>query len=97
MATALDEGWSGRRPLSDALAAHQASRDRRTKPMYDFTCQLATLEPPPQHMQRLFLALRGNQEATNQFYSAITGSRPLPAFMNPENLDRIMASAELEV
>ncbi len=30
---------------------------------------------------------------TNQFYSAITGSRPLPAFMNPENLDRIMASA----
>jgi hypothetical protein len=47
-------------------------------------------------MQRLFLALRGNQEATNQFYSAITGSRPLPSFMNPENLDRIMASLEVE-
>lgn len=93
LATALDEGWSGRRPLSDALAAHQASRDQRTKPMYDFTCQMATLEPLPQLMQRLFLALRGNHEATNQFYSAITGSRPLPAFMNPENLERIMASA----
>ena len=39
---------------------------------------------------------RRNQEATNQFYSAITGSRPLPAFMNPENLDRIMAHAEIE-
>jgi hypothetical protein len=57
---------------------------------------MATLEPPPPQMQRLFLALRGNQEATNQFYSAITGSRPLPAFMNPENLGRIMANAELQ-
>jgi hypothetical protein len=44
-------------------------------------------------MQRLFRALHGNQAATNEFYSAITGSRPLPAFMNPENLDRILASA----
>jgi 2-polyprenyl-6-methoxyphenol hydroxylase-like FAD-dependent oxidoreductase len=97
LATALDEGWSGRRPLAEALAASQARRDERARPMYDFTCQLATLEPPPPLMQRLFFALRGNQEATNQFYSAITGSRPLPAFMNPENLDRIMASAEPEV
>jgi 2-polyprenyl-6-methoxyphenol hydroxylase-like FAD-dependent oxidoreductase len=96
LATALDEGWSGRRPLDDTLAAHQASRDHRVKPMYDFTCQLATLEPPPPVMQQLFLALRGNQEGINQFYSAITGSRPLPTFMNPENLEGIMANAALE-
>jgi 2-polyprenyl-6-methoxyphenol hydroxylase-like FAD-dependent oxidoreductase len=96
LATALDEGWSGRRPLDEGLTENQASRDRRAKPMYDFTCQLATLEPPPPHMQQLFAALRGNQAATNDFYAAITGSRPLPAFMNPENLDRIFARAELE-
>jgi 2-polyprenyl-6-methoxyphenol hydroxylase-like FAD-dependent oxidoreductase len=95
LTTALDEGWSGRQPLGDALAAYQQDRDRRVKPMYDFTCQLATLEPPPPHMQRLFLALRGNQQATNEFFSAITGSRPLPSFMNPANLDRVMASAAL--
>ena len=95
LADALDVAWSGRRPFSEAMAAHQASRDHRVKPMYDFTCQLATLEPPPPFMQRLFLALRGNQEATNQFYSAITGSRPLSGFMNPENLDRITARAEI--
>jgi len=93
LATALDDGWSGRRSLADALAAHHARRDERAKPMYDFTCLLAKLEPPPPHMQRLFVALHGNQEGTNEFYSAITGSRPLPAFMNPENLDRIMARA----
>jgi hypothetical protein len=61
--------------------------------MYDFTCQLAKLEPPPPPMQQLFAALRSNQDATNQFYSAMTGSLPLPVFMNPGNLDRIMASA----
>ena len=92
LAAALDEGWSGNRSLDDALAAHQASRDRRVKAMYDFTCQMALLEPPPQHMQRLFVALRGNQEATNEFYSALTGSRPLSAFMNPRNLERITVS-----
>jgi 2-polyprenyl-6-methoxyphenol hydroxylase-like FAD-dependent oxidoreductase len=93
LAAALDAGFSGRRPLEEALAEHQVRRDQRVKPMYDFTCQMATLEPPPPHMQQLFLALRFNQEATNQFYSAITGSRPVSEFMNPENLDRIVASA----
>jgi hypothetical protein len=63
------------------------------KPLHDFTCQLATLEPPPPEMQALFGALQGNQEATNQFYSALTGSLPLPEFMNEENLGRIMEGA----
>jgi 2-polyprenyl-6-methoxyphenol hydroxylase-like FAD-dependent oxidoreductase len=93
LAAALDAGWSGRRPLADALAAYQATRDQRAKPMFDFTCQLATLEPPPPPMQQLFHALRGNQKATNEFYSAITGSRPLPEFMNPENLEQIILSS----
>ena len=93
LTAALDEGWSGRRSLDDGLAACQASRDQRVKPMYDFTCQLAKLEPPPSPLPQLFAALRGNQEATNQFYSAITGSLPLPAFMNPENIGRIVAEA----
>jgi 2-polyprenyl-6-methoxyphenol hydroxylase-like FAD-dependent oxidoreductase len=93
LTTALDDGWSGRRGLGDGLAEYQARRDQRVKPLHDFTCQLATLEPPRPPMPQLFAALRANQEATNQFLSAISGSRPLPTFMNPENLERIMASA----
>jgi 2-polyprenyl-6-methoxyphenol hydroxylase-like FAD-dependent oxidoreductase len=96
LAAALGDVWSGRRQLLEASAARQTTRDRRVKPMYEFTSQLATLEPPPPLMQRLFLALRGNQEATNQYFSAITGSRPLPDFMSPEHLDRIMSSAGIE-
>jgi 2-polyprenyl-6-methoxyphenol hydroxylase-like FAD-dependent oxidoreductase len=93
LTAALDDGWSARRPLDRALAEYQSSRDERARPMYDFTCQLATLEPPPPPLPQLFAALHGNQEATNRFYSALTGSAPLPAFMNPENINRIVASA----
>lgn len=93
LAAALDEAWSGRRPLADVLAAHQAGRDQRAKPMFEFTQQMAMLEPPPPHMQQLFAALHDNQEATNRFYSAITGASPLPLFMNPENIGRIVAEA----
>jgi flavin-dependent dehydrogenase len=90
---ALDAGFSERRPLDEALAEYHAARDERVTPLYHFTTELATLEPPPPEIQQLFGALHGNQEATNQFYSALTGSLPLPKFMDPENLGRIMAGA----
>jgi hypothetical protein len=37
LTNALNDGWSARRPLDDALAEYQSRRDRRAKPMY-FTC-----------------------------------------------------------
>ena len=89
---ALHAGFSGQRALDEALAEYHASRDARVKPMYHFTCELARLEPPPPPLQALFAALHGNREATNQFYSAITGARPLQEFMNPENIGRIVSS-----
>jgi 2-polyprenyl-6-methoxyphenol hydroxylase-like FAD-dependent oxidoreductase len=93
LADAIDAGFSGRQPLEDALASHVARRDERVTPLHHFTCELAKLEPPPPQMQQLFGALRHNQEATNEFFAAITGSMPLPAFMNPENIGRIVAAS----
>lgn len=89
LAEAIDAGLSGRRALTEALRDHHAARDRRVKPMYDFTCELARLEPPPPPMRQLFAALHDNQEATGQFYAALTGAAPLASFMNPENIARI--------
>jgi len=63
-------------------------------PMHEFTSQLAPLEPPSPEMRALFSALRGNQDATNAFLSAITGAIPLPDFMSHENVGRIMAAAK---
>jgi 2-polyprenyl-6-methoxyphenol hydroxylase-like FAD-dependent oxidoreductase len=93
LSEALHAVFSGGRPFDEALAEYQSRRDERVKPMYEFTCQLATLAPPPPPMRQLFGALRGNQEATNRFYSALTGSLPLPKFMDPENVGRIIAGA----
>jgi flavin-dependent dehydrogenase len=94
LAEALDAGLSGRGLLEELLAAHESARNERVRPMYEFTCQLAALEPPPPHMQALFGALRGNQEATNAFLSAITGAIPLRDFMSEENIGRIMSAAK---
>lgn len=93
LTAALSAAWSEDGEIEERLAAHEAARNERVRPMYEFTTELASLEPPPPEMRALFAALRGNQDATNAFLSAITGAIPLPDFMSPENLGRIMAAA----
>lgn len=94
LAAALSTAWSGAGTVEDALAAHEAARNERVRPMYEFTSELATLDPPPPEMRALFSALRGNQDATNAFLSAITGAIPLPDFLSHDNVGRIMAAAK---
>src|SRR5262245_49923459 len=93
MAEALGAALTGTGTFEELLAAHESARNERVRPMYEFTSELATLEPPPPEMQTLFGALRGNQDATNAFLSAISGAIPLRDFMAPENIGRIMAAA----
>ncbi len=90
---ALSTWLSGNDTFEELMEAHEAARNERVRPMYEFTSQLATLEPPPPEMQALFGALRHNQDATNAFLSAITGAIPLPDFMSHDNLGRILATA----
>ena len=90
---ALSTGLPGNGVYDDRLAAHESARNERVRPMYEFTARLATLEPPPPEMQALFAALRGNPDATNAFFSAITGAIPLADFMSDDNIGRIMAAA----
>jgi hypothetical protein len=61
--------------------------------MYELTCQLATLEPPPPEMQQLFGAMRGNQQAMDGFARMNAGTISPVEFMSPENLAAIMAAA----
>ena len=90
---ALSAGLSDGGAFDPLLSAHEAARNERVRPMYEFTTHLAALEPPPPEMQALFAALRHNQDATNAFLSAITGAIPLPDFMSSGNIARIMAGA----
>jgi 2-polyprenyl-6-methoxyphenol hydroxylase-like FAD-dependent oxidoreductase len=93
LTAALSAALSGIGRFEALLDAHETTRNERVRPMYEFTSELATLEPPPPRMQALFGALRQNQDATNAFLSAITGAIPLPDFMSDENVGRIMAAA----
>jgi 2-polyprenyl-6-methoxyphenol hydroxylase-like FAD-dependent oxidoreductase len=73
-ATALDEAFRGVRPYEEAMQAYQRDRDEHVMSMYEFTCQLATLEPPPPHMQQLFASIVGNQRAMDRFVQMNAGT-----------------------
>jgi flavin-dependent dehydrogenase len=96
-ATALDSFLSGTRPFEDAMADYQSDRDARSLPIYEFTCQMATLEPPPPEMQQLFGVMQGNQDAKDDFVSVVAGTLSPAAFLDPANIGRIMQRAAASV
>ena len=61
--------------------------------MFEFTCDLARLEPPAPELQRLLGAIQTSQEAMDGFVSVIAGTLPAPEFFGPENTERIMTGA----
>jgi 2-polyprenyl-6-methoxyphenol hydroxylase-like FAD-dependent oxidoreductase len=71
-ATALDQSFSGARSFEAAMGDYQSTRDRQVLPMYGFTTQLATLEPPPPELQQLL----GPSTATRTRWTASPGSSP---------------------
>jgi 2-polyprenyl-6-methoxyphenol hydroxylase-like FAD-dependent oxidoreductase len=90
---ALDEAFSGAQPFDTAMSRYQHLRDARVKAMYEFTCQLATLEPPPPEMQQLLAAIHGNQMAMDEFARMNAGTISPAAFFAPENVNAMMAAA----
>ena len=75
------------------MGAYQQKRDARVKAMYDFTCMLATLEPPPPELQRLLHALHGNQDAMDDFARMNAGTLSPADFFAAENVSAITAAA----
>jgi hypothetical protein len=45
------------------MGEYQRARDAQVGAMYEFTCQLATLEPAPPQLQQVLRAVHGNQAA----------------------------------
>ncbi|HEV2921520.1 MAG TPA: NAD(P)/FAD-dependent oxidoreductase [Actinomycetota bacterium] len=92
-ATALDQAFSGARPVEAAMADYQSTRDRQVLPMYELTCELATLEPPPPELQQLLGAAHGNQEAMDAFARMMAGVTSPAEFFSEQNVGRILANA----
>ena len=75
------------------MADYQRTRDAHALPIYEFTTQLATLEPPPPEMQQLLGAMHGNQDAMDAFVSVTAGTVSPIEFFDPENIGRLMSAA----
>jgi flavin-dependent dehydrogenase len=89
LAGEIDSGLGGGQPLDAALESYERKRNQAAFPLYEFTCQLATLAPPPPEMRRLLGALKGNQEQTNRFFGVFAQTVSVPEFFSSENMQRI--------
>jgi 2-polyprenyl-6-methoxyphenol hydroxylase-like FAD-dependent oxidoreductase len=93
VADGLNDTFAGDRSFDEAMSAYQEARDREAGPVYEFTSEFASMEPPPPEMQQLIGAMQGNQEAQDDFVSVQAATLSAPEFFAPENVGRIMASS----
>jgi 2-polyprenyl-6-methoxyphenol hydroxylase-like FAD-dependent oxidoreductase len=91
-ATALDQALSGTRSFDEAMGDYQATRDDQVLPIYEFTAQLAVLEPPPPDLQQLLGAVHGNQDAMDGFAQVNAGVMSPAEYFSDENVARILAT-----
>lgn len=97
VAVALDRSFSGPLGFDAAMEETRQIRDEHTRAMFDFTCMLATLEPPPPEFAQLLAASAGNQRAMDDFARVNAGTISPRAFFAPDNVAAIMAPAPTPV
>lgn len=90
-AAALVRAFEGAEPIGEAMAGYHRDRDARVGAIYEFTTQMARLEPPPPEMQQLLGAVAGSQAAMDDFVSVTTGALSPAEFFAPDNLERLTA------
>ena len=90
---ALGEALSGARAFEAAMADYQSVRDRQVLAMYEFTAQLATLEPPPPELAQLLAAVHGNQDAMDGFARVNSGAMSPEDFFSAANAQLILEAA----
>jgi 2-polyprenyl-6-methoxyphenol hydroxylase-like FAD-dependent oxidoreductase len=91
LAKAIESGFSGRRPLEEALAAYERERNRQGMALYEFTVQFATLSPSPDQLQ-LLEALPNDPEAAQGFFAAFEATIPVDEYFAPEHIRAIIAA-----
>lgn len=93
-AQAVNEALCGVLSFDEAMGRYQRTRDEQSLPMYEFTRQLATLQPPPQEMQQLLGAIPGNRQAMDDFVKVNAGTLSPTAFFSPTNTSAILSAAQ---
>jgi 2-polyprenyl-6-methoxyphenol hydroxylase-like FAD-dependent oxidoreductase len=91
-ATALDQWLAGHRGFDDALGNYERTRDQHALPMYDFTCELAKLEPPSTEMQQLLASIHGKPKAMDAFIQTCAGTMSPAEFFAPGKVSALLAA-----
>ncbi len=92
-ASALHEALSGARPYEVAMKDYQSARDAAVLPMYEFTTEIATLEPPSPELATLLGAMPGDQQAMDGFCRMAAGVDSPADFFAEPNVGAILARA----
>jgi flavin-dependent dehydrogenase len=92
---AVDSWLRGEAGYEQAMSAWHRERDTRVMPMYEFTSQLATLEPPPPAMQQLVAAIAGDQTRMDTFVGAFTGAVSPADYFSQDNIGRILRATRI--
>lgn len=74
LADAVVDGLCDRAPLEVALARNHSRRDTLARPLYDLTCDLARLAPPPPGMAAMIGAMAADPAATSRFLGVMSGT-----------------------
>jgi len=92
LADAIDEGLSGRRPLSEALADYERRRTESAMPLFEWACRTAELRAPSGKTRDLVAALQSNAEDTSRMMGLTAGTVLARDFFQVDNIARILAA-----
>ncbi len=92
LADAIDDGLSGRRPYSDAMADYERNRNEAAAPLYQLTLNAARYNQHTPNALQLRAALRKRADI-NSYIGVITGSIVIEEFFNEQNIQRILSEA----
>jgi len=94
LADALDSALSGREPFEVAMPLYEQRRNESSMRSYQDNLRAAQFMPPPPELVALRAAVRDDPELTRRFFMAYFGVVPRNSFFNPDNLQRIMRTAD---
>jgi 2-polyprenyl-6-methoxyphenol hydroxylase-like FAD-dependent oxidoreductase len=90
-AEAVHAAFAGGRDIDDAMEGYWQARDADVQSIFDFTCELATLAPPPPELQQLLAAIHGRPQAMDAFAQMNAGTIPPSRFFS--SVGSMVASA----
>jgi 2-polyprenyl-6-methoxyphenol hydroxylase-like FAD-dependent oxidoreductase len=90
VADAIESAVGGRTTMDAAMASYQQRRDAETKPMFDFTLDIAAFGPPRPEQLALMRTIEDRPDEVSRFLGVVSGATPIPEYFSPRNMIRLL-------